>query len=140
MHATLSSCIDAVERTGDDVQAAKILRFLANANQLLSLHEEGIQQAREALAVDEQLGDTAGQLHSLRRLAELSYDDKQLGAAEEVAYRAIDLLSGNGSRFLFCHCHRILGFICCSKGEVEKAIDHLNVALQITSIFNWDDQ
>ena len=124
----------------DDVQVAKALRFLADANRLLGHHEEGILQAKEALEIDVRLNDTTGQVHSLRRLAELLYDDKQLGAAEEVAYRAINLLSDNGSRFLFCQCHRILGLICRSKGKVGKAIDHLNVALRIASPFNWHDQ
>ena len=58
---------------------------------LLDHHEEGIPRAREALKIDEQLNDTAGQVYSLHRPAELLYDDKQLGAAKEVAYRAIDL-------------------------------------------------
>ena len=58
---------------------------------LLDHREEGIPRAREALKIDEQLNDTAGQVYSLHRSAELLYDDKQLGAAKEVAYRAIDL-------------------------------------------------
>jgi tetratricopeptide (TPR) repeat protein len=124
----------------DDVQVAKTLRFLADANRLLGLREEGIWQVKEALEIDERLDDVTGQVHSLRRLAELLYDDKQFGAAEEVAYRAIDLLSDSGSRFLLCQCHRILGLICRSKGEVGKAIHHLNVALRIASPFNWHDQ
>ena len=128
------------QEQGDDVQVAKTLRFLADANRLLGLREEGIRQAKEALEIDERLNDTTGQIHSLRRLAELLYDDKQLGAAEEVAYRAINLLSDNGSRFLLCQCHRILGLICRSKGEVGKATDYLNVALRIASPFNWHDQ
>ena len=125
---------------GDEIQVAKTLRFLADANRLLGLHEEGIRQVKEALEIDERLHDITGQVHSLRRLAELLYDDNQLGAAEEVASRAIDLLSDNGSRFLFCQCHRILGLVCRSKGEVGKAIDHLNVAIRVASPFNWHDQ
>ena len=125
---------------GDDLQVAKTLRFLADANRLLGLREEGIRQVKEALAIDERLNDTTGEVHSLRHLSQLLYDDKQLGAAEVAASRAIDLLSDNGSRFLICQFHRILGLICRSKGEVGKAIDRFSVALSIASAFNWHDQ
>ena len=125
---------------GDDLQVAKTLRFLADANRLLGLREEGIRQVKEALAIDERFNDTMGEVHSLRHLSQLLYDDKQLGAAEVAASRAIDLLSDDGSRFLVCQFHRILGLICRSKGEVMRAIDHFNVALGTASSFNWHDQ
>jgi tetratricopeptide (TPR) repeat protein len=124
---------------GDDVQVAKTLRTLADANRLLGLREEGIQQLKEALAINERLGDTTGQAQSLRRLAELLYDDQLLGEAEEAASRAIDILSGTDGRFLVCQCHRVLGLVYRSKGEAGKAIDQLNVALRIASPFNWHD-
>ena len=125
---------------GDDPQIAKTLRFLADANRLLGFREEGIRQVKEALAIDERFDDTTGRVHSLRHLAQLLCDDNQLEAAEVAASRAIDLLSDNGSRFLVCQFHRVLGLICRSKGKVGKAIDHFNVALGIASSFNWHDQ
>jgi tetratricopeptide (TPR) repeat protein len=125
---------------GDDRQTAKTLRFLADANRLLGLRGEGIQQVKEALAIDERFNDTAGEARSLRHLAVLLYDGNQLESAGETASRAIDLLSDKGSRFLVCQCRHTLGLICRSKGEVEKAIDHLNIALGIASSFNWHDQ
>lgn len=36
---------------------------------------------REALAIDKRFDNTAGEVYSLRHLARLFYDDKQLGAA-----------------------------------------------------------
>jgi len=136
----LTHALKLSRERGDDLEVAKTLRFLADANRLLGLREEGIRQVREALAIDERFNDTTGEVHSLRHLAQLLYDDKQFEAAEVAASRAIDLLSDNGSRFLVCQSHRILGLICRSKGEVGEAINHFNVALGIASSFNWHDQ
>ena len=66
--------------------------------------------------------------------------DSQLDAAEEAGSRAIDLLSDKSEQFLVCVCHRILGEIYNSKGEVEKAVDHFEIALGIASPFNWHDE
>jgi len=79
------------------------------------------------------------QARSLIDLAWLLSDDKQLDAAEETAFRAIDLLSGKGEQFKVCLCHRVLGEIYRSKGENEKASSHFEVALGIASSFNWHD-
>ena len=136
----LTHALKLSRERGDDLQVAKMLRFLADANRLLGLREEGIRQVKEALTIDERFNDIAGEVHSLRHLAQLLYDDKQLGAAESTASRAIVLLSNDGSRFLVCHFHRILGLIYRSKGEVGKAIDYFSVALSIASAFNWHDQ
>ena len=67
-----------------------------------------------------------GQVLSWRELASLLYEDKQLDAAEEAAFRVIDLPSDKGIQFSVCDCHRILGDIYYDKlkGETEKAIDH----------------
>ena len=41
---------------------------------------------------------------------------------------------------MVCRCHGLFGGIYCSKGEIEKAVDHYETALGITSPFNWHDQ
>jgi len=125
---------------GDDLQVARTLECMCNANRMLGLNGEGIQQAREALGIYERLNHISGQAQSLRTLAWLLYDDKQLNAAEEAALRAIDLLSGRRERFVVCECYRVLSLICCSRGETEKAIDHIESAFKIASRFNWNYQ
>jgi len=125
---------------GNDSQVATTLGIMSNANRMLGLNGEGIQQAREVLGIYERLKRIWGQAHSLQLLAWLLYDDNQLNAAEEAALRAIDLLSGKRERFVVCQCYRVLGLICCSRGETEKAIDHIESALEIASRFNWRGQ
>ena len=125
---------------GDDSQVALILRFLSDANRLLDLEKEGIQQAKEALEIYERLDNKSGQGHALKDLAWLLHQDKQLEAAEEAGTRAIDLLLGQGIQFAVCTCYRVLGFICCSKGEAEKAANRFEAALVIASSSNWHDQ
>jgi hypothetical protein len=46
---------------GDDRGVARALRELAEVNARMDLHEEGKQQAKEALEICERLGDTVGQ-------------------------------------------------------------------------------
>ena len=123
----------------NDLQAAETLKFLCDANRMLGLHKEGIQQAEEALEIYERLNHVPGQARSLQQLALLLYDDEQLDAAEEVALRAIELLSDKGKQFTVCACYRILGNICRSRGETEKAIIHFETALGIASPPNWHD-
>jgi len=123
---------------GGDRQIAETLRFISNADWVLGLYKEGIQPAKEALAIYEQLNDISGQVFSLQLLALLSYDDDQLDAAEEAASHAINLSVG-GDQYLVSGSHRILGKICHSKGETEKAISHFGKALGIASSFNWND-
>jgi tetratricopeptide (TPR) repeat protein len=127
------------QRGGDDM-VAKTLCFLADSNRLLGLHEEGIRQAREALGIYERTGNTSGQALCSEKLSWLLFRDKQLDAAEDVASRAIDLVSGKGQEFLVCQLYRVLGKICGSKGEKEKAIHHFNTALGIASPPNWHEQ
>jgi len=122
---------------GDDSEVARALGHLSNTNRLLDLHEEGIEQVKEALKIYEQLDDTFGQAHSLYDLAWSLYGDNQLNAAEEAASRAIDLLPGNIDQSLVSQCHRVLGLVYFSKGETERAIDHFEVDLTISSSFDW---
>ena len=125
---------------GNDRAVARTLRHLSRANGHAGLHKEGIQLVAEASGILERLGDTVEQAKCLVGLAWLFHDDKQLDAAEEAASRAIDLLTEKGDQYLVCGSHRLLGNIYRSKGETEKAIHHLEVALGILSSSNWYDQ
>ena len=121
----------------NDHQVAATLAELSEANRVIGLHEEGIQQAKEALGINERLGDTAQQAQCLIKLALLLRSDKQFDAAEEATSHAIALLPEKGEQFLVCESHRILGNIYRSKGETEKAIHHFEIAVGIASSFNW---
>jgi len=124
---------------GVDDWVAETLRSLSDANWQMGLYEEGILQAKEASETFERLGKTVDQARSLISLAWLLRGDEQLNAAEEAASHAIDLLSGKGEQFNVCLCHRVLGEIYHSKGEIEKASSHFEVALGIASSFDWHD-
>ena len=125
---------------GDDSKLASALILASGANRGLRFHKEGIRQVEEALAIYGRLHDTSGQAHCLQRLARLLYRDNQLDAAEDIASRAIDLLSDEGDQFDLCRCHGVLGDIYRFKGEVEKAIHHYEAALSIASSLNSHDQ
>ena len=121
-------------------QAARVLQFLSQANRLVGLCMEGIQEAKESSEIFERLGDTANQATGLIFLGSLLLTDGQLDGAEEAVTRAIDLLPEKGQEFNVCQGHRILGNTYQSKGNTEKGIHHLEVALEIASSFNWHDQ
>ena len=99
----------------------------------MGLYEEGIQQAREAYKICEQLGDAATQAECLKKLASLLRGDNQLDAAEEAALHAIDLIGENGNQFLLCESHRVLGDIYDDRSEGDKAIYHFETASPIAS-------
>ena len=122
---------------GNDGWVARMLWDLSDANRLLGLCKEGIEQAKESTEIYERLNDTSGQSTSLRCLAHLLHRDKQLDAAEEAVLRAIDLLPNEGEQVQACQCHRLLGNIYRSKGETGEAIKHLETALGIATPFNW---
>jgi tetratricopeptide (TPR) repeat protein len=124
---------------GDDFQVAQTLMTLSHTNRQLSLYKEGILQAKESLGIFERLNNVPGQARSLQDLAWLLHYDKQLEAAEEAASRSIKLLP-NGHQFLVCQGHRLLGNICRSKGETEKAINHFKAALGTASSFDWPSE
>ena len=127
------------EQEDSDYFVARTLKRLAEANRLLDLYEEGMEQAKEASGVFERLGETAEQAGCLSRLAYLFLEGGHLDAAEEASIRSINLL-GQGQEFTLCDSHNTLGHIFCSKGEREKAIHHYNVALGIADRFNWHIQ
>ena len=121
----------------DDYEVAQTLECLCDTNRRLDLCGEGIQQAKEALAIFERLDDKFGQANSLCDLAWFLYEDQQLDAAEEAASQSIDLLPVKVDQSLVCRCHRILGRIHSSKGEIESAIDHFEAALRVASFLDW---
>jgi len=121
---------------GDHYQIAQTLLELCDTNRLIGLPEEGIQQAKEASGIFERLGNTVKQAESLIELARLLHSDERLDAAEEAASHAINLLPEKGKQLNVCQSHRTLGNIYYSKGEAERAIHHLEVALRIASSLN----
>ena len=125
---------------GNDNGVALTLTELCGANRLLDRSGEGIRQAKEALEIYTRIGDTANQGYPSIKLAWALYDDRQLDAAEDAAFHAIQLLPEKGQEFLVCKSHRILGNVYYSKGEREKAIHHFEMALGTASCFNWDGQ
>ena len=131
----LLNCSLKLERErGNDERVALILIELAEANRALGFTEEGIHQAEEALEIYERIGDTGKQIYSLVRLALALCGDERLDAAEEVASRAMKLATTKqGQVHMVFPCHRLLGDIYRLKGEGEKAIHHLNTALELAS-------
>ena len=125
---------------GDDRWIADTLRFLSDANRMLGLYKEGIEQAREALDIFKRLNDELAQARAWHRLARLLHSDGQFDAAEEAAFRAISLFSDKGNQFEVCRSHRLLGDIYSSKGETGEAIDHYKTAIRIASPFNWRNE
>ena len=136
----LSQALKIERGRGRVSRVSQLLYDLSDANQRLGLLQEGIQQVKESLEMGKRLGDTTGQASSLVRLAFLLNEDKQFDAAEEAATNGINLVPGEGNQFTVCQSHRILGEVYRSKGEVEKAIHHCNMALEIASLFDWHNQ
>ena len=136
----LSQALTIERERGRDRQVAWLLYLLSGADRWLGLHQEGIQQVKESQEMFKRLGDTTAQLDCLVRLAFLLVDDKQFDAAEEAASSVIDPIPGEVNQFALCQSHRILGNICRSKGEVEKAIHHFNMAFVVASLFHWHEQ
>ena len=121
---------------GDDLEVVRTLRNLSDADRILGLHDEGIQQAREASNIFERLGDPVEQAVCLVSLAWLLLDNRHLGEAEEMATRTIDLLPEGGKQGRVYQCHRVLGQIYRYKGEMEKAVHHFEKVLGIGSALN----
>ena len=132
----LSQVLKLERERRNDVGIAATLERLSDANRMLKIYEEGIEQAREALEIYERLGDTTEQAECLVYLARLLLEDKQLHAAEEATTRAIDLLPEKGQEFRVSQFHALLGNIYRSKGEKEKAIHNCEIAIEMASS-NW---
>ena len=127
-------------KRGDDLEVANTLTFISKSNRLLGLCKDGIVQAKEALEIYKRFNDISGQARSWQFLAQSLWSDNQLDAAEEAALQAINLLSDKGDQVPVCDCYRLLGKICRTRGETEKAIKHFETALGIASSFNWQEQ
>jgi len=134
----LLNCVLKLEgERGNDYQVARMLRHLADTNGTMGLPEKGITPVREALETAQRLGDRVGQAQCYTVLARLLRKIKRLDAAEKAATLAIHLFPRKGEEYRLCKSHRIFGDIYKSKGETEKAIHHLEVALRIASPFDW---
>ena len=125
------------ERVGDR-KVARILGALSDISLAMRSLKEGIQQMKETLETWERLGDKAQQAQRLIGLAWLLREDDQVDAAEEAAFRTLDLLP-EGEQYRVCESHRLLGRIYQSKGETEKTFHHNEVALGTVSSFDWHD-
>ena len=136
----LTRALELERGRGNDDRVARTLRELADANRMLRLYEEGIQQSKEALEIYERLGDAEGQGKCWNCLGWLLLDDEQLDAAEEAGSHAINLFRDQGREYWVCGSHRLLGDIYRSKGERGKAIQHFEAAIGIASPFDWHDQ
>ena len=125
---------------GDHFHVAQTLMYISDANEQLTLHEEGIQRAKEALAIYKQFNNTMGQARAWLQLGRLLYFDDQLNAAEGAVSRTIHLLANYPNNFPVCECYRNLGGICQSKGKTEEDVKHFEKALEIASSFGWHNQ
>ena len=135
----LSQSLGLWKERGDDYHVANRMINLADVNLVLGLYEEGIQQAREALAIFGRLGKTEQQARCLLILALLLHEDGQLDAAEEAATRAMEF-SENRDQYQLCQSHKVLGRIQQSKGNRERAIHHFEASLRIASLLNSRDE
>jgi len=134
----LVQILELQRRQGNTFQVAVTLEGLARVNQLLGFFTEAIPQAEESLGIFEQLNHTLGQVDSSQQLAELLCQANQLDAAEEAASRSINLLD-KGEEFRISKGHIVLGRIFRSRGEIEKAINHFETALRMSSP-NWGSE
>jgi len=122
---------------GNDHQVAMALGSLSSVNWLMGLYEEGTQQAKEASGIYGRLGDAVGRAECMITLIRNFLNRfGQLDTAEEAASHAVNLFSGAGGEFWACHGHRTLGHIYHKRGDREKAIHHLEIALAIASSLN----
>ena len=136
----LTHALKVWRERGKQYQVAEALRFLSGANGELGLHKEGIQDVKEASELYERLGDVGGQARALEQLAQLLHGDGQLDAAEAVTSQLIAILPDEARPLRLSRSHYLLGQIYRSKGETEKAIDHLKTALDIASPFGWHSE
>ena len=136
----LTHALQLAREQVDDFQVAYALIKLSQANRALGLYKEGIQQAKEASGIYEQLGDAIGQATCWKDLSRLLRFDGQLATAEKAASHAVDLLPEEGQEFLVCQANRSLGEIHQAKNEREKAIHYFEKALSVASAFQWRNQ
>ena len=134
----LSHALKLERQRGDPFRVALTLVYLAEANQLLGLYEEGLPQAREALAIAESRRNPVEIAGCSNMLAWLLYGNLQAEDAENAATRALNLLPEKGQEFLVCQSHRILGEISLSRERRDEAIHHFENALRVATPVNLD--
>jgi tetratricopeptide (TPR) repeat protein len=136
----LTRTLELERRRGNGSEVGFALRQLSDVNRRLGLYKEGIPQAKEALEIFERIGNTEWQLHCSNDLTRLLFNDNQLEAAEDVAFRAIGFATEKGQDISICRLHQVLGNIYSSRGERKKAIHHFDTAIGIASHSNWHDE
>ena len=122
---------------GDEYEVAHSLQSLSWNNLFQRRYEEGIDNARKAMEIFERLGQTMNYAACLNTLAHLLQRDGQVDAAEEATLEIITLVPEEGGEALLYGSHVSLGQIYEAKGKREKAIYHLELALEIASTFDW---
>ncbi|KAF9792081.1 hypothetical protein BJ322DRAFT_1215335 [Thelephora terrestris] len=133
----LSQALKLTRERENDSQVAETLILLSGANEALGLHDEGIQQMKEALAIYERFSITIEQASCWKGLSRLFRFEGRLDEAEKAGLHAIELLPEKGEEFKLCQTHQSLGAIYGDKREKEKAICHFKKALGIASSSGW---
>jgi tetratricopeptide (TPR) repeat protein len=133
----ITHALRILKQRGDEESVAQALTILSDVNWKSDFNEEGIEQAREAAEIFGRLGDVVMQADCLNKLSQLLLDDGQLDAAEEIAIRAIDLLTETEGKLVLCQCHRSLGKIYHKKGKKEEAVRNFEAARVIAFTFGW---
>ena len=82
------------------------------------------------------LEDKAQQAQCLSLLAMASLRGNQVDKAEGATSRAITLLTENTKPIIVSQCHEVPGNVFRTKGNIHKAIEHFEVALEIASSHN----
>ena len=136
----LTLALELWRERGDDDGVARTLMHLSGTDRLVSTPEESVRHAREVSEAYERLGATADQARCLITVTFSLYEDNQLDAAEEAAFRAISLLPESGQEFLVSEACRTLGNIYKSKGETTMAIHYFEAALGVAPPSSEDDR
>ena len=135
--ALLSHVVELEKGRGDSFRIALTSLYLSDVNLELGLYEEGMQRAREALAIAEPSGIPVEIAGCLNSLAWSLCRGGRVDDAEEAATRALSLLPEKGQEYMVCQSHQILGEISFSRDKREEAIRHFEDVLRIASPFGW---
>ena len=121
---------------GDDYRVAFALSELSPTSSFLGLHEEGIQQAREAMVIYQRLGNMGGVAACHLWLSSLFRRVDRLDDADECETQAIGLINTaipTADPTLCAFLHTCLDRIYSNRGETEKAYFHSEAALGKTT-------
>ena len=119
---------------GDDDDIAFTLLHLSPVSSSLGLHEEGILQAREAMAIFRQLGNTIGVVDCYAFLSSLLRRVNRLDEADECEMQAIrlaDALTPDADPVFCGSLHASLAVIYFNRGNMEKTISHSEASLGV---------